>query len=84
MTLSKFLFFATAAVTTFFIITILAMVAMLAEDPRAPINLWFNKYGAWVMTIEVVAIGVTGMAAMIADRRETLQKTAQKNSESTP
>ena len=81
MTLSKFLFFATAAVTTIFIITILAMVTMLAEDPRSPINVWFNKHGAVVMTVEVVAIGVFGMAAMIADRNETVKKSTQRNTD---
>jgi hypothetical protein len=74
MPLSKAFFFLTAAATTVFIITILAMVAMLVGDPEAPVNLWFNDNGAIVMTVEVVAIGLFGMSAMIADRRETLRE----------
>jgi len=73
MTLSKVLFQLTAIVTVVFIITILAMVAMLVGDPNAPANLWFNRNGASVLTIEVIGIGIAGMAAMIADRRETLR-----------
>lgn len=78
MSLSKNLFFATAGVTTIFIITILAMVAMLVGDQNAPANLWFNANGAVVLTIEVVAIGVLGMAAMIADRFETLRELEER------
>ena len=69
---------ATAIFTTIFVITILAMVAMLIGDPNAPINLWFNVHGATIMTIEVVGIGVLGMSAMIVDRRETLRELRQK------
>lgn len=79
MRLSKALFLLTAAVTTVFIVTILAMVAMLVGDPHAPINVWFNVHGATVMTIEVVAIGVVGMSAMIADRRETVREAREKS-----
>ncbi len=78
MIASKGLFFATAAVTTLFIITILAMVAMLAGDPQTPLNLWFNQNGAIVLSAEVIGIGVLGMAAMIADRRETLREAREK------
>lgn len=71
MRFSKALFFLTAAATTVFTITILAMVTMPLGDPGAPINGWFNRYGAIVMTAEVLAIGVLGMAAMITDHMET-------------
>ena len=77
---SKNLFFATAGVTTLFIITILAMVAMLVGDPIAPANLWFNDHGATVLIVEVVLIGLLGMSAMIADRRETLRELREKSS----
>ena len=79
MPLSKALFFMTAAATSVFVITILAMVAMLVGDPEAPVNLWFNDHGAIVMTVEVVAIGVFSMSAMIADRGETLREQREKS-----
>jgi hypothetical protein len=71
----------TAAITVIFIITILAMVAMLVGDPNAPVNLWFNRNGATVLTIEVIGIGMAGMAAMIADRRETLRELNRKKND---
>ena len=64
----------TAVATTTFVITILAMVAMLLGDPDAPVNVWFNRHGATVMTVEVLAIAVFGFSAMIADSRETARK----------
>lgn len=71
---SKALFLLTAGVTTVFVITVLAMVAMLIGQPNAPINVWFNVHGATVLTVEVLSIGVFGMAAMVVDRRETLRE----------
>ncbi len=71
--MSRMLFRLTAATTTAFVITILAMVAMLLGDPEAPINLWFNRYGATVMAVQVAGIVMFGLAAMTADRRETLR-----------
>ena len=78
MIISKFLFQLTAAVTVVFIVTILAMVAMLVGDANAPVNLWFNVHGATVLAIEVIGIGVAGMSAMIADRQETLREIREK------
>ena len=78
MRLSQILFMLTAVATTTFVITILAMVAMLLGDPDAPINVWFNNHGATVMTVEVIAIAVFGFTAMIADSRETAQKQQQQ------
>lgn len=76
--MSKILFFMTAGATTIFVVTILAMVSMLVGDPKAPVNLWFNDHGAIVMTVEVLAIGILGMAAMIVDRWETLRELADQ------
>ncbi|MEI8379257.1 MAG: hypothetical protein WCJ09_03955 [Planctomycetota bacterium] len=71
--MSRILFQLTAFATTAFIITILAMVAMILGDPMAPIAVWFNQQGMVVMMVEVVAIIVLGLSAMTADRRETLR-----------
>jgi hypothetical protein len=78
MPLSKALFFLTAATTTLFVVTILAMIAMLVGDPDAPANLWFNKHGATVMTVEVILIGISGMSAIMTDRHETLKELKEK------
>jgi len=69
---SRVLFQLTAFSATVFVITILAMVAMLLGDPDAPVQRWFNAHGGTVMAIEVVATVLLGLAAMTADRRETL------------
>lgn len=78
MTISKFLFQTTAAITVIFIVTIFAMVAMMYGDPQAPVNVLFNAHGAMILTVEVIGIGVAGMSAMIADRCETLREAREK------
>lgn len=71
--MSRILFQLTAVASMAFVITILATVAMLLSDPVAPVNVWFNKHGTTVLIVEVVVIVVLGLAAMTADRRETLR-----------
>ena len=78
MKLPQTLFTLTAVATTIFVITILAMVAMLLGDPEAPVNVWFNRQGATVMTFEVLAIGAFGTSAIFFDRRELLREQRQK------
>lgn len=71
--MSHILFRLTAVATSVFVITILAMVAMVLGDTEAPVNVWFGAHGTMVLVIEVAAIVVLGLAAMTADRRETLR-----------
>ena len=78
--MSRVLFQLTAAVTMAFVITILAMVSMTLGEPTAPVNLWFDKYGGTLLLAEVIGIMLFGLAAMTADRRETLREQAQKKS----
>ena len=78
--MSRVLFSLTAAVTTAFVITILAMVSMLLGEPTAPVNLWFERHGGTLMLVEVIGIVVFGLAAMTADRRETLREQAKQKS----
>ena len=80
MKLPQTLFTLTAVATTVFVITILAMVAMLLGDPEAPVNVWFNRQGATLMTFEVLAIGFFGSSAIFFDRREILREQRQKKS----
>ena len=79
MKISKWLFHLTAVATTIFIITILALIVATLGDPESPADRWFNAYGAIVLSVEVVAIGVFGFLAMIADRSETVGQTRQKS-----
>ena len=83
--MSRVLFFLTAAVATAFVITILAMISMMLGEPTAPVNLWFEQHGGTLMLVEVVGIVLFGLAAMTADRRETLREQArQKSSDVSP
>ena len=71
--MSRILFQLTALAATVFVITILSTVAMLLGDPAAPANVWFNQHGTTVLMTEVAAVVLLGLAAMTADRRETLR-----------
>ena len=83
--MSRVLFTLTAAVTTAFVITILAMISMMLGEPTAPVNLWFERHGGTLMLVEVIGIVLFGLAAMTADRRETLREQAkQKSSDVSP
>lgn len=77
MRLSKALFHLTALAATVFVITIFAMVVATLGEPNSPSDKWFAAYGAIVMTVEVVSIGVFGFLAMLIDRSETLREAAQ-------
>ena len=83
--MSRVLFQLTAASTMAFVVTILAMVSMTLGDPTAPVNLWFDKHGGTLMLVEVIGNVLFGLAAMTADRRETLREQArQKTSDVAP
>ena len=83
--MSRVLFTLTAAVTTAFVITILAMISIMLGEPTAPVNLWFERHGGTLMLVEVIGIVLFGLAAMTADRRETLREQAkQKSSDVSP
>lgn len=83
--MSRVLFTLTAAVTTAFVMTILAMISMMLGEPTAPVNLWFETHGGTLMLVEVIGIVLFGLAAMTADRREALREQAkQKSSDVSP
>ena len=82
--MSRILFHLTAAITTAFVMTILAMVSMTLGDQAAPINLWFDRHGGTLMLLEVAGIVVFGLAAMTADRRETLRAHTKHGSSNGP
>lgn len=78
--MSRALFALTAVVATAFVITILAMISMMLGEPTAPVNLWFERHGGTLMLVEVIGIVLFGLAAMTADRRETLREQAKQKS----
>lgn len=57
-----------------FIVTILALVASLLGDPRAPLAQLLDRHAGWLLIAEVVATLATGFLALVVDRRQTLAK----------
>ena len=55
-----------------FIVTVLAMVATVFGDPEAPINGLLDRYGGYLVTVEVMIILVLLLLALGIDRREIL------------
>ena len=67
-----FLFHLAAGAATLFVLTVLAMIAGLAE-PAAPLNRWLNRHGIALIVAEVGLIAVSACAAMWRDQQTTLQ-----------
>jgi hypothetical protein len=74
------LFFPLAAMASvLFIVTILALVAGVFGDSRAPLAVLLDRYAGRLIVGEVAAILVSGFLAMLVDRRQTLR--SQKDSQ---
>jgi hypothetical protein len=56
-----------------FIITILALVASVFGNERAPLARLFDEYAGRLIAGEVAAILLTGFLALFVDRRQTLR-----------
>jgi len=59
-----------------FAITVLALIvgAVLA-DPAAPLNRLLDQYGGRILAVEFAAIFVTGLLALVIDRRQSKSAT---------
>ncbi|HTI50067.1 MAG TPA: hypothetical protein VL475_03920 [Planctomycetaceae bacterium] len=62
----------TIAFSSLFIVTILALVAVLFGDPHAPAALLLDRCASWLLGVEVAGILTAGLAALVVDRRQTL------------
>jgi len=67
-----------------FIVTILAMIAIVFSDPRAPIARFLDRHGNILLTVEFVAVIVVTLAAMILDRLQILADLRNQSSDNTP
>ncbi|MBS0263456.1 MAG: hypothetical protein JSS02_16060 [Planctomycetes bacterium] len=56
-----------------FIVTILALLASVFGDERAPVEQFLDRHIGKILTVEVLAIIATGLLALVVDRRETLR-----------
>jgi hypothetical protein len=62
-----------------FVVTILALVAAIFGDPRAPVAIFLDKHGGTIIVAEVSAILALGLLALVIDRRQTLRAVAENN-----
>ncbi|MEY3226144.1 MAG: hypothetical protein RLZZ536_763, partial [Planctomycetota bacterium] len=59
--------------TSVFVITILALIAVLFGDERAPLPRLLNRHGNTLLLVEFAAILVLSVLAMVLDRRQILR-----------
>jgi hypothetical protein len=64
-----------------FIVTILAMLASIFGDERAPLARLFDQYAGRLIAGEVAAILLTGFLALLIDRRQTLSSPGRADSD---
>jgi hypothetical protein len=69
-----------------FVITILALIAVLFGDERAPLPRLLNRHGNTLLLVEFAAILVLSVLAMVLDRRQILrdQKLQAESGDSGP
>ncbi len=70
---------------TVFVVTILAMVAVIFSDPAAPLAKFLNAHAGRLIAAEVAVTLVVGLLALIVDRLQTRRgsQTPSENSEKT-
>ena len=60
-----------------FVLTILAMVAVIFSDPNAPAAKFLNAHASRLIAAEVIVTLVLGLLALVVDRRQTLRRKSQ-------
>lgn len=60
-----------------FIFTILAMVAVMFGDPRAPVARFFDVHAGRLITAEVIVTLFVGFLALAVDRLQTIRRRQQ-------
>ena len=64
--------------TALFVVTILASIACLFGDPRAPVAKWFEAHVNTLLIGELVVVVVLTLLAMTVDRIRTLRRSAEE------
>jgi len=64
-----------------FLLTVLMMVAATFSSSSSPLARLFDRHGVRIIGGEVGVIMLAGLLAMIADRRQTLKKLEEAESE---
>lgn len=71
---ASLLFRLTAVAAGVFVVTILALIAVVIGNSQTPGARWLNRHAGSVFAIEVGAILSLGFAAMAQDRKQTLRE----------
>lgn len=71
---ASLLFRLTAVAAGVFVVTILALIAIVIGNSQSPGARWLNRNAGSVFAVEVAAIIVLGFSAMAQDRRQTLRE----------
>ncbi len=71
---ASLLFRLTAFAGIGFVVTILALIAVVIGDSQSPGARWLNRNCGSLFAVEVGAILVLGYAAMAQDRKQTLRE----------
>ena len=76
---TSLLFRLTAIAGIVFVVTILALIAIVIGNSQSPGARWLNRHAGSLFAVEVAAILVIGFAAMAQDRRQTLRERDESN-----
>lgn len=68
------LFRLTIVFTGVLVVTILAVAATQAGDPKAPASRWLSRYAGLILTCETVLCLLFGGIALAADRRRIVER----------
>lgn len=77
---ASLLFRLTAVAGIVFVVTILALIAIVIGNSQSPGARWLNRHAGSLFAVEVAAILVLGYAAMLQDRRQTLRERDESDS----
>lgn len=81
---ASLLFRLTAVAAGLFVVTILALIAIVIGKSQTPGARWLNRHAGPVFAVEVGAILGLGFFAMAQDRRQTLRERETGEKPKTP
>jgi Na+/phosphate symporter len=64
----------TAMLSAVFVLTVLALVASMFSDQRAPLARLLDAHGTTLVVIEVAAILLVGLLALVVDRVQAVRR----------
>lgn len=69
--------------TAVFIVTVMALIAVVFSDQRAPVAKFLSEYGTTLLVVEFVAVMGLSLLAMTVDRIRTLRELRNSSKENT-